>query len=337
MPRRETASGRDRSGARGRGGNGSEETDDARRLGGAGPRAGLRDPGVLPKAPIGVEALTAAPISLRRRTSSSGHASVTRYVRQAAASSPSHVLATASSILGAAGSRPGGPPRTCVSRPGVRPDEPPPSACRQTAVTIRRDRGDSRGRRGRRVRTWPPPVPRETTGRNVRWENGQAGVYRREGQEPDALPGPTAGDHREQAASGGGCARRSDVFAPSPIYTVTIEAAAGGEAEYALPRRRPGLLDRPRWSTALGARCPLRSRSAAETGVVLRTLIEREGVALEAVPLPGWNGGYVPRPREAASGGAWPRCRARGRTRHEVDDLYDATPGRRPRGRRVPS
>jgi 1-phosphofructokinase len=73
----------------------------------------------------------------------------------------------------------------------------------------------------------------------------------------------------------------------------------------------------------LDARALLCAPLGGETGVVLRTLIEREGVTLEAVPVQGWNGGYV---QDRRSGERQPLAHVPSArlSRHEVDDLYDA-------------
>jgi 1-phosphofructokinase len=131
-----------------------------------------------------------------------------------------------------------------------------------------------------------------------------------------------SGPPSREAAAGGG-PRPVCVFAPSPICTVTIEGTGGGEPEIHFHAGGQGFWI-ARMVNRLGARAVLCAPLGGETGAVLRTLVEREGVALEAVPVQGWNGGYVHDRR-----GGERRCLAAvpspGLTRHEVDDLYDAT------------
>ena len=138
----------------------------------------------------------------------------------------------------------------------------------------------------------------------------------------DRTASADGGRPSREAASGGGSPPVC-VLAPSPIYTVTIEAAAGAEPKIHFHAGGQGFWI-ARMVDRLGARAVLCAPLGGETGAVLRTLIEREGVALEAVPCQGWNGGYVHDRR-----GGERRCLAEvpspRLTRHEVDDLYDAT------------
>jgi 1-phosphofructokinase len=128
-----------------------------------------------------------------------------------------------------------------------------------------------------------------------------------------------------EAASPSSAPAKPDVavFAPSPLYTVTIEAGADGEPEVHFHAGGQGFWI-ARMVDRLGARALLCARLGGETGAVLQTLVEREGIALEAVPVQSWNGGYVQDRRggERQVLADVPSARL---GRHEVDDLYDAT------------
>jgi 1-phosphofructokinase len=136
--------------------------------------------------------------------------------------------------------------------------------------------------------------------------------------EPDA-----ASPVRPAEAGGPGSARPDvAVFAPSPLYTVMIEAGPDGEPEVHFHAGGQGFWV-ARMVNRLGARALLCAPLGGETGAVLRTLVEREGVALEAVPVRGWNGGHV---QDRRGGERRPLARVPSPSlgRHEVDDLYDA-------------
>src|SRR4051812_26933831 len=113
-----------------------------------------------------------------------------------------------------------------------------------------------------------------------------------------------SGPPSREAAAGGG-PRPVCVFAPSPICTVTIEGTGGGEPEIHFHAGGQGFWI-ARMVNRLGARAVLCAPLGGETGAVLRTLVEREGVALEAVPGQGWNGGYLARPPRGGRGGPGP-------------------------------
>lgn len=113
------------------------------------------------------------------------------------------------------------------------------------------------------------------------------------------------------------------VFAPSPLLTVTIEAGPGDARELHLHAGGQGF-----WVARMVARlgvpvalcCPL----GGDAGRVLKVLIEAEGVDSRGVQIAGSNGSYV---HDRRGGGREvvadiPGARL---TRHEVDDLYDAT------------
>jgi 1-phosphofructokinase len=121
-----------------------------------------------------------------------------------------------------------------------------------------------------------------------------------------------------------GDAGRTDVcvFNPSPLFTVTIEAAADCEPEVHFHAGRQGFWI-ARMVKRLGGRALLCAPLGGETGAVLQTLIQQEGVALKAIPVSGWNGGYVHdrRTGERQTLAAMPSAKL---SRHELDDLYDA-------------
>src|SRR3712207_7004564 len=89
------------------------------------------------------------------------------------------------------------------------------------------------------------------------------------------------------------------VFTPSPLYTVMVERGADDEPEVHFHAGGQGFWI-ARMVNRLDARALLCAPLGGETGTVLRTLIEREGVALEAVPVRGWAGGPLPDPRRGA-------------------------------------
>lgn len=109
------------------------------------------------------------------------------------------------------------------------------------------------------------------------------------------------------------------VFAPSPILTVTLEAAGSHDTElhlhpggqgFWIARMVAGLGEPVTFSTALGG----------ETGRVLHGLIEAEGVTLDAVPMSATNGAYV-HDRRTGERRVIAEVYGRGLDRHEADDL----------------
>jgi 1-phosphofructokinase len=112
------------------------------------------------------------------------------------------------------------------------------------------------------------------------------------------------------------------VFNPSPLFTVTIEAGADGEPEVHFHAGGQGFWI-ARMVKRLGARALLCAPLGGETGAVLQTVIQQEGVALKAIPVSGWNGGYVHdrRSGERQTLAAMPSAKL---SRHELDDLYNA-------------
>jgi hypothetical protein len=82
------------------------------------------------------------------------------------------------------------------------------------------------------------------------------------------------------------------VFTPSPLYTVTIECSAEKEPEVHFHAGGQGFWI-ARMVNRLGAAATLCAPFGGESGTVLRTLVEAEGVELRASETQGWNGGYV--------------------------------------------
>jgi 1-phosphofructokinase len=112
------------------------------------------------------------------------------------------------------------------------------------------------------------------------------------------------------------------VFAPSLLYTVMIEAGPDGQPDVHFHAGGQGFWI-ARMVNRLDAKVLLCAPLGGESGVVLKTLIEREGVALEAVPVQAWNGGYV-QDRRGGERQLLAQVPSACLSRHEVDDLYDA-------------
>ncbi len=81
------------------------------------------------------------------------------------------------------------------------------------------------------------------------------------------------------------------VFAPSPFLTVTIERR-GSEAEVHIHAGGQGFWV-ARMVSTLGAQVTLCGCFGGEAGVLLRVLIEREGVDVVAVTAEAGNAAYV--------------------------------------------
>lgn len=81
------------------------------------------------------------------------------------------------------------------------------------------------------------------------------------------------------------------VFAPDPLLTVTIEAR-GDDAEVHLHAGGQGCW-LARMMTTLGAAAVLCGPFGGETGIVVRTLMEREGIVVRGVSADSDNGAYV--------------------------------------------
>ena len=111
------------------------------------------------------------------------------------------------------------------------------------------------------------------------------------------------------------------VFTPSPLYTVTIECSPDDEPEVHFHAGGQGFWI-ARMVNRLGAKATLCAPFGGEPGLVLRTLVEAEGIALRAAEIQGWNGGYV---HDRRSGKREPIANVRSPrlNRHEIDDLYN--------------
>jgi 1-phosphofructokinase len=131
------------------------------------------------------------------------------------------------------------------------------------------------------------------------------------------IPGPQAELRAEPQIAASVC-----VFTPSPLFTVTIEAGANGEPEVHFHAGGQGFWI-ARMVRRLGAQAVLCAPLGGETGVVLRTVIEQEGVALKAIPMHGWNGGYV-HDRRGGQRHTLAEMRSPSLSRHELDNLYDS-------------
>lgn len=110
------------------------------------------------------------------------------------------------------------------------------------------------------------------------------------------------------------------IFTPSPLYTVTIECSADNEPEVHFHAGGQGFWI-ARMVSRLGATAMLCAPFGGESGAVLRTLVESEGIELRAVESQGWNGGYV-HDRRSGERQALATVRSPRLNRHEIDDLY---------------
>jgi 1-phosphofructokinase len=134
---------------------------------------------------------------------------------------------------------------------------------------------------------------------------------------------PTANPESPQPEAGQDCpGTQVAIVTPSPLYTVTIEGDAGRDPEVHFHAGGQGFWI-ARMVIRLEAQATLCAPFGGEPGMVLRTLIESEGVALKAVAAQGWNGGYV---HDRRSGERKPIVQVPSPplTRHEIDDLYSA-------------
>jgi 1-phosphofructokinase len=115
-------------------------------------------------------------------------------------------------------------------------------------------------------------------------------------------------------------APRAVVFAPSPLLTITIEAAPDGSAETHLHAGGQGV-----WIARMLARLDVEvllcGPVGGETGAVLPTLVEREGIELRRSPSAADNGSYIHDrrggKREVVANTAPPAL-----PRHQLDELY---------------
>ena len=113
------------------------------------------------------------------------------------------------------------------------------------------------------------------------------------------------------------------VFAPWPLFTVTIEClASGGDEVYFHAGGQAVWV--ARMVTGLERNVTLVGPFGGETKHMLEALVQAEGIGLRSVAVKGANGGYVNDRRsgtreEVAS--VTPPCL----NRHEIDDLFNAT------------
>ncbi len=113
------------------------------------------------------------------------------------------------------------------------------------------------------------------------------------------------------------------VFAPSPLLTITVEAAGTPRQEIHLHAGGQGFWV-ARMAALLGAEVTLCSALGGESGGVLRGLIARENVELLCVDCAASNGVYI----HARRGGAreqLARTESKRLSRHEADELYGLT------------
>jgi 1-phosphofructokinase len=110
------------------------------------------------------------------------------------------------------------------------------------------------------------------------------------------------------------------VFAPSPLLTITVEAAGSPQQEIHLHAGGQGFWV-ARMAALLGAKASLCCALGGESGAVLRGLIARENVSLLSVECAAANGVYI----HARQGGAREqiaRTESKPLSRHEADELY---------------
>jgi 1-phosphofructokinase len=110
------------------------------------------------------------------------------------------------------------------------------------------------------------------------------------------------------------------VFAPSPLVTVTIERAPQDGDEVHLHAGGQGFWV-ARLLAVLDTRVTLGGAFGGETGHVVRTLIEREGVHVRGVESTGSNGAYV-HDRRSDARVTIANMASTPLSRHEVDELY---------------
>jgi 1-phosphofructokinase len=127
-------------------------------------------------------------------------------------------------------------------------------------------------------------------------------------------------DHQIPSASQ--AAPEIAVLAPWLIFTVTVEAAADGEEEIYLHAGGQGFWV-ARMIANLGGRPTICGPLGGESGLVVRALIEGEGIGLHAVRSGAWNGGYV-HDRRGGDRKLVAEMKSPSLNRHEVDDLYNA-------------
>jgi 1-phosphofructokinase len=113
------------------------------------------------------------------------------------------------------------------------------------------------------------------------------------------------------------------VFAPSPLLTITVEAADTPRQEIHLHAGGQGFWV-ARMAALLGAEVSLCCALGGESGAVLRGLITRENIELLSVECAASNGVYI----HARRGGVreqLARTESKRLSRHEADELYGLT------------
>jgi 1-phosphofructokinase len=110
------------------------------------------------------------------------------------------------------------------------------------------------------------------------------------------------------------------VFAPSPLLTITAEAAGTARQEIHLHAGGQGFWV-ARMAALLNARVSMCSALGGEPGAVLRALIARENVELLSVECAASNGVYIHARRNGARE-ELARTECEGLSRHEADELY---------------
>ena len=115
---------------------------------------------------------------------------------------------------------------------------------------------------------------------------------------------------------------RAVVFAPSPLLTVTIERKADAPDIHLHAGGQGFWL--ARMIAALGMPVTLCGSFGGETGVVVRTLIEQEGVAVLGSNADAGNAAYI-HDRRSGDRVAIAEMAPAPLSRHEVDDLYTLT------------
>jgi 1-phosphofructokinase len=112
------------------------------------------------------------------------------------------------------------------------------------------------------------------------------------------------------------------VLAPWPIFTVTVESGPEGADDIYFHAGGQGFWV-ARMIANLGGRPILCGPIGGESGIVVRALVEAEGIDLHAIPIRGWNGGYV-HDRRGGERNTVARRQSPRLDRHERDNLYDA-------------
>jgi 1-phosphofructokinase len=110
------------------------------------------------------------------------------------------------------------------------------------------------------------------------------------------------------------------VFAPSPVLTVTVESSPTARSEVHLHAGGQGFWV-ARMAASLGARVLLCVPLGGESGTVLRTLLEVEGVSVLAVRTVGANAAYL-HDRRSGERRTIVETPSPPLRRHELDELY---------------